>query len=304
VLLAVSAAQATGPWTAPLPTDKVEGGVNWSNGYITAKAIGVAPPGALNPEHGRALAITAGTVLARQELLAVARGMAIDATTTVQALMVTNATTSARVSGVIRGAQVVDVRDVGPGVVEVTVAVPATGEFADLVIPRPVAPTPIVVVVPVTPAPAPRPGVTPAPAPTPPTPTPAPVAPAPAPQIVTPAPAPQAIYSGLVIDARGLGIKPAMAPKVLSEAGQEVYGGAVVDRNWVVQHGMAGYSKDLAAAQAHDRVSNRPLTVKAVGASGTAKTDVVISNRDASLLIASGQHLAFLEKARVMFVVD
>jgi hypothetical protein len=30
----------------------------------------------------------------------------------------------------------------------------------------------------------------------------------------------------------------------------------------------------------------------------------VISNRDAQLLIASGQHLAFLEKARVMFVVD
>jgi hypothetical protein len=326
-LVAVSTAQGTGSWTAPLPTDKVEGGINWSTGFISAKGMGVAPPNAISVEHGRALAIAAATVLARQELLAVARGVAIDATTTVQALMVTSSTTNARISGVIRGAQVVDVRDVGPGVVEVTVAVPATGEFADLVIPHTVVPKPApapTILVPVpAPAPAPAPAVPPPPQSSTQTPGPAPAPPAVRPPAPPAPPAPSAppavvptpplrdpsqqqtmLYSGLVVDARGLGIKPAMAPKVLSEAGQEVYGGAVVDRNWVIQHGMAGYSKDLSAAQAHDRVTNRPLTVKAVSASGATKTDVVISNRDAQLLIASGQHLAFLEKARVMFVVD
>jgi len=111
-------------------------------------------------------------------------------------------------------------------------------------------------------------------------------------------------YTGLVIDARGLGVKPAMAPKVVSEGGQEVYGFSVVDRNWVIQQGMAGYSKDLPAAQAHERVTDRPVTLKAKAVAGANKTDVVISTADAEMLLASGSHLAFLEKARVMLVVD
>lgn len=264
-------------WSGAGPADKVEGGVNWTRQFIQATAIGVAPPNALSPEHGRALAITAGAVLARQELLAIARGVAIDSVTTVEAAMITNAVTAARVSGVIRGAQVVATRDLGGGTVEVTVAVAATGDFADLLLPR-VPPKP----------PAATVGAAPPPAPTP----------------APPRPTPSVIYTGLVIDARGLGMKPAMAPKVLSEGGQEVYGFSVVDRNWVIQQGMAGYSKELTAAQSHERVADRPLTVKAIGATGANKTDVVIATADAQLLLGSGPHLGFLEKARVMLVVD
>lgn len=269
---------AAGLWTAPKATDKVEGGVNWTTQFIQAKAIGVAPSYAVSPEHGRALAITAGTVLARQELLAIAHGVAIDSRTTVQALMVAGTLTEARVSGVIRGAQVVETRDLGGGAVEVTVAVPATGEFADLVLPQMGPPKP--------PAPIPAP----------------PVAPDPKPQ-ASPAPAP-AIYSGLVIDARGLGVKPAMAPKVLSEGGQEIYGSAVVDRDWAVREGMAGYSKDLFAAQSSNRVGEKPLVVKALRAAGANTADVVVSNADAAKLLAAAENLSFLEKARVMIVVD
>ena len=265
---------AVAQWTAPGTTDKVDNGVNWTSGYITASAIGVPPPNAISAAQGRALAITAGTVLARTALLEIARGVVIDSQTTVQNAMVTNAVTHQRVSGVIRGAQVVRTRDLGDGSVEVTVAVPATGEFAELVLPQ-----------------MPRPS-----------PAPTPATPAPRPQ--TALPPSSVVYTGLVIDARGLGIKPAMAPKVMSEGGQEIYGFSVVDRNWVIQQGMAGYSKDLGAAQAHERVTDRPLTLKAKAAAGANKTDVVISNADAEMLLASGQHLAFLEKARVMLVVD
>jgi len=261
-------------WTAPKGSDKVENGVNWTTQFIQASAIGQAPPYALSPQHGRALAIEAGSLLAKRELLGLVRGVAIDSQTTVQAAMVVDSLTEGRVSGLIRGAQIVGTRDIGGGAVEVTVAVPATGEFAALLLSKAATPPPS------GPVAAPRP----APAPT---------------------PRPSAtIYTGLVIDARGLGVKPAMAPKILSEGGQEVYGFSVVDRNWVIQQGMAGYSKDLGAAQAHERVTDRPLTVKAVAASGTNKTDIVIANADAQLLLGSGSHLAFLEKARVMLVVD
>ena len=283
-LVGLPLAGSAGVWTAPKPTDKVENGVNWSSGFIEATAIGVAPPYATSPQHGRALAITAGALLARQELLAIAQGIAIDGQTTVQALMVADAVTQGRVSGVLRGAQIVATRDLGGGAVEVTVAVAQTGEFADLLLPRMLQAT--------TPMPT-RPAVPPTPAPAP-TPSPAPSRPAP----------PQVVYSGLVIDARGLGVRPAMAPKVVSEGGQEVYGFSVVDRNWVVQQGMAGYSKDLPAAQSHERVTDRPLTIKALAAAGTNKTDIMIANADAQQLLGSGSHLAFLEKARVMIVVD
>jgi hypothetical protein len=267
------------------PSDKLDGGVNWTTQVITATGLGVPPPSAVSPAQGHALAVTAATVLARTALLEVVRGVAIDSQTTVQNHIATNSVVQQRVSGIIRGAQVLNIRDLPNGSVEVTVGIPATGEFADLMLPR----TP-----PRPPAPA-----MPAPPPAMPAPTPAVTAPAPAPR-----PTPTVVYTGLVIDARGLGVKPAMAPKVLSEGGQEVYGFSVVDRNWVIQQGMAGYSKDLTAAQAHERVTDRPLTLKARAAAGANKTDVVISNVDAELLLASGQHLAFLEKARVMLVVD
>jgi hypothetical protein len=190
--------------------------------------------------------------------------------------MVAGTVTEARVSGVIRGAQVVETRDLGGGAVEVTVAVPATGEFADLVLPRPTTPKP--------------------PAPT----VAQPTIPEPTPE-TKPAPA---IYSGLVIDARGLGVKPAMAPKVLSEGGQEIYGSAVVDRDWAVQQGMVGYSKDLFAAQSSGRVGEKPLVVKALRAAGANAADVVVSNADAAKLLAAAENLSFLEKARVMIVLD
>jgi hypothetical protein len=115
---------------------------------------------------------------------------------------------------------------------------------------------------------------------------------------------PQVIYTGLVIDARGLNVRPAMAPRILSEAGQEIFGRAVVDKTWAVQQGMAGYLKDLAAAQASERVGERPLTVKGLRADGANRSDVVISNTDAGVLLGAAQHLSFLEKARVVIVVD
>jgi|SRR5215813_11261368 len=279
VTVALAGASANAQtWTSPSQSDKVENGVNWTRQYIQAKGIGVPPPTAVSPEHGRALAITAATVLARQELLAIARGMTIDSRTTVQAMMIANTVTEARVSGIIRGAQVVDVKDLGGGTVEVTVAIPATGEFADLMVPRTSPPSGTG-----TPAPTPAP------------------APAPTPSV---RPSPSIVYTGLIVDARGLGVKPAMAPKVVSEGGQEVYGSSVVDRNWVIQQGMAGYAKDLRAAQAHERVADRPLTIKAVRVSGANSTDVIISTPDAEPLLSSGANLGFLEKARVMLVVD
>jgi hypothetical protein len=276
VLLGLPSLGAAQPAAAPSPADLVVDGWNWTTQVITAKGVGFPPPTAVSPAHGRTLAAEAAEVLARRNLLAIIQGVAIDSIQTVSNAMLADNAVAAGVRGIVLGAQVMETREHPDGRVEVTIAMRATGPLADVLIPRPSTPRPPtpVAVQPPSPAPAPRP-------------TPPPV-----------------IYSGLVIDARGLGAKPAMAPKVLSEGGQEVYGNSVVDRTWLAKHGMASYQKDLAAAQAHDRVANRPLTIKAVAVTGANKTDVVISTADARLLLGAGPHLAFLDQARVVLVVD
>jgi hypothetical protein len=127
-----------------------------------------------------------------------------------------------------------------------------------------------------------------------------------APEAATPAApaAPQGAFTGLIVDAKGLGVMPAMAPKIEDENGNEVYGSKHVSREWAVRQGMVGYEKDLTAARNNQRVTNNPLVIKAVKASGPNKSDVVISSADAQRLQQAAQHQNFLDHCRVMFLLD
>jgi hypothetical protein len=108
----------------------------------------------------------------------------------------------------------------------------------------------------------------------------------------------------MVIDARGIAARPAMSPRILDEDGKEVYGSANVDREFAVQQGMSGYARDLNAAQSNQRVTNNPVTLKAVKTSGAGRTDVIISNADAQQIRASAENAGFMKKCRVMIVLD
>ena len=95
-----------------------------------------------------------------------------------------------------------------------------------------------------------------------------------------------------------------MAPKILDESGQEIYGSRYVSREWAVQYGMVGYEKDANRAGQNDRVTNNPLFVKAVKSSGANKADLVVSNDVASMIRNASANQNFLEKCKVMFIVD
>ena len=113
------------------------------------------------------------------------------------------------------------------------------------------------------------------------------------------------VYTGLIIDARGLDVLPALAPRILDADGKEVYGSANVSREWAVKYGMAGYAKTPEQAKAlKDRIGDNPGFLKAVRAEGAAKTDVVLSAGDAANLRASAETLKYLSQARVIFLVD
>jgi hypothetical protein len=112
------------------------------------------------------------------------------------------------------------------------------------------------------------------------------------------------VFTGVLFDARGLNLRPAMAPKVLDEEGREVYGSAFVSQEWATKYGIVGYVKDPEAAKKNDRVAANPLLIKATKIAGTGGCDIVISNADAQGMRDMTKNLSFLEQCRVLIVVD
>ncbi len=113
------------------------------------------------------------------------------------------------------------------------------------------------------------------------------------------------VYTGLIVDCRGLGIKPAMAPRVLSQSGEEIYGSSWADRDWTLAHGLAGYTRSVEQAlENSDRIGGNPLRVKASAVTGSLQADAVIDDQSGKVLHALSENLTFLRECRVIFVVD
>jgi len=71
-------------------------------------------------------------------------------------------------------------------------------------------------------------------------------------------------YTGLVVDARGIGFKPCLKPEIYSGAAR-LYPGDYLDLNRTIKMGYVRYYHDLRQAQQSDRVGSLPYVVEAVG---------------------------------------
>jgi hypothetical protein len=111
-------------------------------------------------------------------------------------------------------------------------------------------------------------------------------------------------YTGLIIDARKLGLRPALVPKVLNEKGELVYSSKSVGQQDIIRMGLVGYAKDVNAAARSQRVTADPVVVNGISATGEKKTDVVVSNRDAQLILTTAPYTGYLKNGRVMVVYD
>jgi hypothetical protein len=112
------------------------------------------------------------------------------------------------------------------------------------------------------------------------------------------------IFTGMVVDARNIQAVPVLAPKILDENLEEVFGPAFVSREFAVQHGMVRYTTDLWKAKFHPRVSHNPLIVKALKTILPGRCDFIISNADAAKLRSASEHLLFMRECRVVIVLD
>lgn len=112
------------------------------------------------------------------------------------------------------------------------------------------------------------------------------------------------IFTGLVVDARAMRAVPVLAPRILDENLEEVFGPAYVSREFAVQHGVARYTTDVWKAKFDPRVSDNPLIAKALKVLWPGRCDFIISNADAAKLKSASEHLKFLKECRVIIVLD
>jgi hypothetical protein len=95
--------------------------------------------------------------------------------------------------------------------------------------------------------------------------------------------------SGIIIDASGLGARPALSPKVLTPGGEEIYGPSRVPREVVMNVGLVAYANSLGRAKDIERVGGNPLVVRALSTGGSNKANLVISEEDAKLIAELGE---------------
>jgi hypothetical protein len=111
--------------------------------------------------------------------------------------------------------------------------------------------------------------------------------------------------TGVIIDTRGMNLDRSMCPKIRREDGSEVWGTVRADPDYVIEHGIVVYAHSLGQAQNDARAGNNPLVIRATGrARERFATDAVISDDDADRLMELNEKYGFLDKFRVVFLVD
>jgi hypothetical protein len=111
-------------------------------------------------------------------------------------------------------------------------------------------------------------------------------------------------YTGLIVDARKLNLRPALIPKILNQRGELVYSQQSLDQRDLIKMGLVGYAKDVDAAAKNQRVTAEPYVIPGLNATGEKKTDVVISDRDAQTVMTTAPYTGYLKNGRVMIVYD
>lgn len=108
-------------------------------------------------------------------------------------------------------------------------------------------------------------------------------------------------YTGLIVDAVGVKAQPAIAPRVVDDAGNELYAREMVAPATLRQSGAVTYTRTLDAAKRDARVGANPLVLKASSV-GATPSDVVLSKDEAAKLAAENQY--FLTEGRVVIATD
>ncbi len=111
-------------------------------------------------------------------------------------------------------------------------------------------------------------------------------------------------FSAVIIDCRGLNIEAIMSPKLMDTTGREVYGTIRVTPEYAIDTGIVSYPRSMSEAVRSARAGSHPLIVRGLRAADKHRFNPVISLEDADRILAANNRDGFLEKTRVIFLVD
>ena len=259
-------------------TIEQQGGVNWTKGANSdVVAIGISRP----DPRGFTMSREAAIMAAQRNLVALVQGMQINSTTTMRDLILASDTVNRNISGTLRGAQIIEENTTAEGGYYVKMRVPIYGvgeSIAAAILPEFVTSTPQAFISPNL-------------------------------QNFTPAAIQDiqnANYSGVIVDAAGLGLTETFSPVIYDTNGRAVYGIENLQYDAIINEGMVSYSNAINDATAMQRAGNAPLIVKAVslrgGNNSVNNVNVVISAEDADKILLANEKSHMLENCSVVFV--
>ncbi|WP_462325358.1 LPP20 family lipoprotein [Desulfoplanes sp.] len=108
-------------------------------------------------------------------------------------------------------------------------------------------------------------------------------------------------YTGLVIDARSIGFKPCLRPKIFGQS-KLLYPGSYVDRHTAIRQGYVRFYRNVHQAQQSPLVGNLPLTVKVAKSFKGNRTLFLPEGASADLLAILNDRDNFMSHCKVVIV--
>ncbi len=255
-------------WAQNLVTDFGIGRMDWTNRIVEGVGWGVARPDAGEKAQARAIAKGEASRQARENLFRVIEQLRIDEQRIGEHLLADREGAREKLRRVLQDARIVEVSFDDGGRVKATAALSLSGGVLHLLLPESIKPI------------------------------------HPLHQRGKSNAEKKESLSGLIVDARGCEIQPALVPRILDEEGKIVYGPEYMNRDFAAQTGTAVYIKDMDSALKVERIGKNPLVFESVRKTEAAPTDVVISNADAEQVRGSAGNIQLLQKCRVVIVLD
>jgi hypothetical protein len=265
----LSALLAPWPVSASEYTEVFQSGkIDWFHGVAETTVTTVLSAKHLRSDKARVKAANEALESARKSLLDLVGRIKIDSRTSINELLSRAETLRHRLQELLRDLPVQSIRYRGNGRVELSLAVALSGTLSELLLPQDIRTIDSVH------------------------------------QPRIPTQTTDQGFTGLVVDCPGVGARPALVPKIFDEDGQLVYGPPYISREYAVKRGIAGYFRDVQAAQRDERVGPKPLTVKGIKTAATGPSDLIISNSDAARIRGTASNLKWLQRCKVLIVLE
>jgi len=260
-----------------------KGSVNWDKGAeADVEAIGIGLPPENMGVRGNILARRAAVVDAQRNLAEMIQGVQIDSETVMENLVIASDVVRSKVSAMVKGARIVDEGVNADGSYFVKMRVPmygVTNSIASVALPEirdnmEAEPLPEV--------------------------TDSTLSESDVKDVQ------RAAYTGVVINATGMGLEPTFSPVIYDVNGRVVYGIRNLDYDKAISQGMVEYASSLEKATHGSRAGDNPLVINAVGVRGgknsVNKVNVVVSVEDGDRILLASEKSGILQNCAVVFV--